>query len=91
MSRLIYVQDRSCFFFLLIFSCFEYLFEPHQYKYPKHVSLQYKIKYSCIICDQLLSLNRSFHENQIFIITNFVVVSSVGIKRLSVVNSALLG
>ena len=38
--------------------------------------------YSCIICDRLLPLKRRFRDSQIVIITNFVVVSNVGIKRI---------
>ena len=35
-----------------------------------------------MICDLLLPLKRMFRDSQIVIITNFVVVSSVGIKRV---------
>ena len=41
-----------------------------------------RIKYSCIICDYLLPLKRRFRDSEIVIITNFVVVSSVRIKRV---------
>ena len=34
------------------------------------------------MCDQLLSLKRRFRDSQIVIITNFVIVSSVDIKRV---------
>ena len=38
----------------------------------------------------LLPLKRKFRDSQIVIITNFVVVSSVGLKRLSVLLKRLL-
>ena len=47
-----------------------------------YVSVKYQIQYSCIICDKFLSLKQRFRDSQIVIITNFVVVSSVGIKRV---------
>ena len=34
------------------------------------------------MCDLLLPLKRRFHDSQIVIITNFVILSSVGIKRV---------
>ena len=43
---------------------------------------------------KLLPLKRRFHDSQVVIITNFVVVSSVGIKRVvckTVLNNILLG
>ena len=46
------------------------------------LSEKYQIEYSCIICDYLLPLERRFRDSQIVIITNFVLVSSVGINRV---------
>ena len=44
--------------------------------------LEVLMKYSCIISHLLSSLERRFRDILIVIITNFVVVSSVGIKRV---------
>ena len=44
-----------------------------------YVSLKYQIQYSYINCDKLLAFKRRFRDSQIVIITNFVVVSNVGI------------
>ena len=51
-------------------------------KYPKHMFL---LSIECnilAICDFLLLLKRRFCDRQIVIITNFVVVWSVGIKNV---------
>ena len=53
---------------------------------PKHVSLKYQVQYSYIICDLLLPIKRRFRDSKIVIITNFVVVSSVGINRIDCTN-----
>ena len=44
--------------------------------------LEVLMQYSCINSHKLSSLERRFRDIQIVIITNFVVVSSVGIKRV---------
>ena len=44
------------------------------------------MQYSCIISHKLSPLERRFRDIQIVIITNFVVVSSVGIKRVDCIN-----
>ena len=48
----------------------------------KHVFVTNFIHYSCTIYHYLLSHKRRFRDGLIVIITNFVVVSSVGIKRV---------
>ena len=69
--------------------CFGYLLESPQRgdsnKYPKHMLLEVLMQYSCIISRWLSALERMFRESQIIIITNFVVVSSVGIKRVDII------
>ena len=44
--------------------------------------LKFFMQYSCIISHLLSPLQRMFRDIQIVIITNFVVVSNVGIKRV---------
>ena len=51
-------------------------------KYPKHMLLEILMQYSCIISHLLSPLERRFRDFQIVIITNFIVVSSLGIKRV---------
>ena len=46
--------------------------------------LKVLMQYSGIISQKLSPLARRFHDIQIAILTNFVVVSNVGIKRLTV-------
>ena len=41
-----------------------------------------------MICDYLLPLKRRFCDSKIVIITNFVVVSSVGIKEVVCISQA---
>ena len=43
--------------------------------------LEVLMQYSCIISEKLSPLERRVCDIQIVIITNFVVVSSVGVKR----------
>ena len=50
--------------------------------YPGHMLLEGLMQYSYIISQYLSSLDGRFRHIQIIIITNFVVVSSVGIKRV---------
>ena len=47
-----------------------------------YVSLKFYKQCSCIICDYLLPLKQKFRDSQIVIITSYVVVSSIGIKRV---------
>ena len=49
--------------------------------YPKHMLLEVLMQYSCIISYELLPLERRFHDIQFVIITNYVVVSSIGKKE----------
>ena len=51
-------------------------------KYLKHMLLEVLMQYSCIISHKLSLLERRFRNIQIVIKTNFVVVASVGIKRM---------
>ena len=44
--------------------------------------LEVLMQYSCIISQKLSPLEQRFHDIQIVIITNFVIVSNVGIKRV---------
>ena len=44
--------------------------------------LEVLMQYSCIISEKLSPLERRFYDIQIVIITNFAVVSNVGIKRV---------
>ena len=76
--------------FILISSsniCFGYLLESPQRgdsnRYPKHMLLEVLMQYPCIISYKLLLLERRFCDVQIVSITNFVVVSSVGIKMVN--------
>ena len=66
--------------------CFGYLLELPQLgnsnKYPKHILLEVLMQYSYIISHELSPFQRRFCCIQIVIITKFVVVSSVGIKRV---------
>ena len=51
-------------------------------KYPKHMLLEILMQYSCIIPHSLSPLEQRFRDFQTVIVTNCVVVSSVGIKRV---------
>ena len=44
--------------------------------------LEVLMQYSCIISRKLPPIERRFRDIQIVITTNFVVVSSIGIKRV---------
>ena len=43
---------------------------------------KYQMEYSCIFSDKLSPLEQRFRASQIIFITNFVIISSVGIKRV---------
>ena len=47
--------------------------------------------YSCIISHQLSPLERRVHDIQIVIVMNFLVVSSVGIRRVDCIVVKILG
>ena len=51
-------------------------------KYPKYILLEVLMQYSCIISHQQSPPERRFRDIEIVITTNFVVVWSVGIKRV---------
>ena len=76
-------KDLVLFLFQNI--CFGYLLESPYWgdsnKYPKHMLLEVLMQYSCIVFHYLSSLEQRFRDIQIVIITNFVVVSNVAIKR----------
>ena len=86
-DRMVCMQERPCF---ILFSsqniCFGYLLESPQRgdsnKYPKHMLLDVLIQYSCFLHNFSLTVERKFRDSQIFSLTNFVVVSSVGIKKV---------
>ena len=81
-----YVRKTMIYSYFLIVHMFWILLElPHwgNSNISKiYVSVKYQIQYLCIICDKLLPLKRRFRLSQIISITNFVVVLSVGIKRV---------
>ena len=71
-------RDLLLFLFLHIKYVLDICYNRISSKYPKHM-LKHLIQYSCIISD--CHLLREGSVSQI-IITNVVVVSSVGIKRI---------
>ena len=94
MDRIICKEDLALFLFPHR-TCFGYLLELPQRgnsnKYPKHMLLEVLMQYSCIISHYLSPLKRRFRDIQIVILTNFVIVLSIGIKKVDCITESSNG
>ena len=81
MDRMICKKGFVLFLFLHRTLCFGYFVRITFNKYPKRMFLKVLIQYSWKISHKLSPLERRFRDIQI-VITNFVIGSSVGIKRV---------